>query len=141
MDISGCSSVALNGSLQAVCNTSFAAVNSYNVTVFFSDTDGNYTNSDNTASPLVQVVNIATTTTVNSSSENPSDYGDTAIFIAEVTSNTPGSGTPTGVVDFTSDGVSIPGCSANVLNNIGRLRVRHRDSWSRLRRHRRHLHQ
>ena len=118
-DISGCGSVAIDGSLQAVCNTSFASVDSYNITVVFTDSDGNYTNSDNTASPLVQVVNIATTTTVNFSNENPSVYGDTAVFIAEVASNTPGSGTPTGVVDFTSDGVSIPGCSANVLNNLG----------------------
>jgi hypothetical protein len=117
--ISGCGSVAINSSLQAVCDTSFAAVNSYTITVFFTDSDANYTNSDNTASPLVQVVDIATTTTVISSNENPTTYGDTAIFIAQVTSNTPGSGTPTGDVDFTSDGVSIPGCSANVLNNLG----------------------
>jgi hypothetical protein len=116
VDISGCASVAINGSLQAVCNTSFATVNSDTITVFFTDSDGNYSNSDNTGSPLVQVVDIATTTTSNTSSENPSTYGDNVIFTATVTSNTPGSGNPTGVVDFTSDGVSIAGCSANALN-------------------------
>ena len=117
--IGGCASVAINSSQQAVCTTSFAAVNSYSITAFFTDTDGNFTNSDNTASPLAQVVNIATTTTVLGSNVNPTVYGGTAVFIAQVASNTPGSGTPTGAVDFTSDGVSIPGCSANVLNNLG----------------------
>ncbi len=118
VDISGCASIAVTSGT-AVCDTSFAAVNTYTITVLFTDSDGNYSNSDNTGSPLEQVVDIATTTTVNSSAENPSTYGEAVDFGAQVSSNSPGAGTPTGDVDFTSDGVSIPGCSANVLNNLG----------------------
>jgi large repetitive protein len=119
VDISGCGSIAIDGSLQAVCNTSFAAADTYSITVLFTDGDGNYANSDNTGSPLAQVVDIATTTTVNNSNENPSTYGDTVTYTATVTSNTPGSGTPTGFVDFTSDGVDISGCSAAALDGSG----------------------
>ncbi len=119
VDISGCDSIAIDGSMQAVCNTSFAAADTYGIMVLFTDSDGNYANSDNTASPLAQVVDIATTTTVNNSNENPSTYGDTVTYTATVTSNTPGSGTPTGFVDFTSDGVDISGCSAAALDGSG----------------------
>jgi len=52
------------------------------------------------------------TTTVISSNTNPSNSSNAVAFTATVTS---GSGTPTGTVAFTANGVTIPGCGANVL--------------------------
>jgi hypothetical protein len=54
-----------------------------------------------------QVVNAADTTTAVSSSANPSEYGGAVTFTAATTVNAPGSGTPSGTVQFKDNGTSI----------------------------------
>ena len=57
------------------------------------------------AAPLTFSVNKAPTTTViNSSSLNPSTYGQPVTFTATVTSNNPGAGVPTGTITFQKGG-------------------------------------
>lgn len=51
-----------------------------------------------------QVVNAASTSTAVASSVNPSVTGQSVTFTATVSSNAPGSGTPTGTVTFSVDG-------------------------------------
>src|SRR2546426_1168914 len=70
--------------------------------------DGNFTGS---ASPSVtQTVNKDATTTVVTSSANPSVFGQSVTFTATVSANAPGAGTPTGTVSF-SDGANSLGRS------------------------------
>jgi hypothetical protein len=71
----------------------------YSITaVYSSSTD--FLASDNTTNPLGQVVNPDPTTTIISSSANPSVFGQPVTFTATVTANPPGSGTPSGTVTF-----------------------------------------
>src|SRR5207253_2165518 len=61
--------------------------------------DGNFVGSG--SSGLQQVGNQAPTTTLLSSSSNPSVFGQLVTLTAGVTANAPGSGTPTGTVTLT----------------------------------------
>ncbi|MEQ1643087.1 MAG: Ig-like domain repeat protein [Pyrinomonadaceae bacterium] len=54
-----------------------------------------------------QVVNAASTSTAVASSVNPSVTGQSVTFTATVSSNAPGSGTPTGTVTFSVDGSAV----------------------------------
>ena len=54
-----------------------------------------------------QTVNQDSTTTAVTSSVNPSTFGQSVTFTATVTANSPGSGTPTGTVQFTVDGTNL----------------------------------
>src|SRR5439155_16987113 len=67
---------ALSGGGQATCTTSSLTGGSHTITVFYGG-DANFATSDDTASPLTQTVNKATTSTAVSSSLNPSTYGQT----------------------------------------------------------------
>ena len=62
-----------------------------------------------TSAVLSQSVNQAATTTTISSNVNPSVLGNAVTFTARVSSNAPGSGTPTGSVTFKDNGVALPG--------------------------------
>ncbi len=62
----------------------------------------------------MRVTYVASTTTVVTSSLNPSNYGNSVTFTANVTS---GSGTPTGTVQFTNNGSNLG--SAVALNGSG----------------------
>ena len=66
------------------------------------------------SAPLTQVVNKDSTTTLLSSSVNPSNFGQAVSFTAVVQANPPGSGTPGGNVTFAADGVQIGGVLALV---------------------------
>jgi hypothetical protein len=93
------SGVTLNGSDQATFTTSSLAVGSHTITANYSgDTSFQASTGDDSASP--QVVNKASTTTALSSSPNPSTSGQAVTFTATVAAVAPGSGTPTGTVDF-----------------------------------------
>jgi N-acetylneuraminic acid mutarotase len=106
------SAVTLSGG-QATYSTSTLAVGSNNVVAVYSPTS-NYTGS--TSNTLVQVVNDASTTTVLASSQNPSTYGVSVTFTATV-APTVGSTTPTGTVQFTANGTTITGCSAQPMSS------------------------
>ncbi len=70
---------------------------------------GNSDFAASTSATLTQVVNKDTTTTLLSSSVNPSKFGQAVTFTAKVVANPPGSGTPGGTVSFSADGVQIGG--------------------------------
>ena len=93
------SSVTLNGSDQATFTTSSLAVGSHTLTAHYSgDTSFQISTGSDSASP--QVVNKASTTTSISSVSNPSVFGQTVTFTASVAPVSPGTGTPTGTVNF-----------------------------------------
>jgi hypothetical protein len=73
------------------------AVGTHNITISYGG-DANFNAS--TSATLTQTVNKDATTTVVTSSLNPSVSGQAVTFTATVTANTPGSGTPGGAVTF-----------------------------------------
>ena len=75
-----------------------------NFTVQVADSVGGTATKD--LSITIEVVKASTTTTVMSS-ENPSIYGDSVTFAATVSAVSPGTGAPTGTVQFKSDGVNL----------------------------------
>ncbi len=94
------------------------AVSNFNVTlhpivVVYS---GDANNNGSTSSALNQVVNKSSTSTALSSSANPSVFGQSVTLTATITATSPGSGTPSGSVQF-FDGATLLG-TAN-LNNSG----------------------
>lgn len=60
-------------------------------------------------------VNPASTTTLLMSSVNPSVFGEQVTFTATVSANAPGSGTPTGTVDFVDTTTATTICTAAAL--------------------------
>ncbi len=115
LPIAGCSGVVLvaqtNGSM-ATCQTSTLSVGTHaGITAPYSG-DTNYNGSNSTLQPA-QLVNKAATTIVLTSAPNPSIYGQPVTITATATGAFGGS--PTGTINFTDNGVAIPGCSAVVL--------------------------
>jgi autotransporter-associated beta strand protein len=92
----------LNGSGQATFATSGLTVGPHSVTAVYNTTT-NFTTSTSTPA-LNQVVNQDATTTTLASSVNPSVFTQLITFTATITSNSPGSGIPTGTVNFYADG-------------------------------------
>jgi Bacterial Ig-like domain (group 3)/MBG domain (YGX type)/Kelch motif len=105
----------LNGSGVAAISTTTLSVAAHSITAVYGGVS-NFTGSDNAASPLSQVVNQANTTTVVTSSANPSAASQSVTFTATVTASSPGSGTPTGTVTF-KDGTTTLG--TGTLNGSG----------------------
>jgi hypothetical protein len=87
----------LNSAAKATFSTSTLAVTSHSITAVYSG-DANFTTS--TSSAVAQVVNQDGSVTVVASSLNPSVYGKSVTFTATLTAAAPGSGTPTGTVEF-----------------------------------------
>lgn len=81
------------------------SVGTHSITVSYVG-DGDFNIS--TSSPISQVVNKAGTTTILGSSLNPSTNGQAVTFMATVTVNAPGAGTPQGTVNF-DDGATFLG--------------------------------
>jgi hypothetical protein len=77
--------------------TSSLSVGSHSITVVYND-DTNFNSS--TSPSLTQVVNKAATSSVVTSSLNPSNFGQTVTFTATVSALSPGAGTPAGNVIF-----------------------------------------
>jgi Bacterial Ig-like domain (group 3)/YDG domain len=97
-------SAALSGG-QAVLSTGILATGTNSLAAFYAG-DSNFNGSDNSAGPLSQVVNQAPTALTVSSSATPSVFGQPITFSAHVTVSSPGSGTPTGTVQFQIDGAA-----------------------------------
>jgi len=95
----------LNGAGQATFVTSTLAVGAHPITASYG---GDATFSGSTSSTLTETVKKAGTTTLVSSSANPSLSGQAVTFTATVTAKSPGAGIPTGTVTF-KDGSSILG--------------------------------
>lgn len=90
----------------ATFSTSLLAVGTHNIVANYNG-DGNFTLS--ISNTIIQVISQATTAIVLTSSVNPSTYGQSTTFTANV-SVTTGAGTPTGTVTF-FDGVTSLGTS------------------------------
>lgn len=116
----GSTGSALNGSGTASCTPSFTANTSpHSLTAQYLG-DGNYKIS--TSSALSQTVNKSSTTIALASSANPSVTGQAITLTATVTANGPGSGTPTGSIEFFDGGTAISTCggtSGNPVNGSG----------------------
>ncbi|MBX9462325.1 MAG: Ig-like domain repeat protein [Aquamicrobium sp.] len=93
--------VTLDGSGQATFTTASLAPGSQTIEATYSG-DTTYTGSTDT---LTQTVEQITTTTALTSSQNPSNAGDSVTFTATVAAAS-GGGTPTGTVTFTVDGTA-----------------------------------
>jgi len=81
----------------AVLTTTALAVGGHSITAEYLG-DPNFVSS--LSAPITQTVNQASTTSTVSSSINPSDFGQSVIFTASVDAVAPGSGVPTGSVEF-----------------------------------------
>ncbi|MEU9763216.1 Ig-like domain repeat protein [Streptomyces sp. NPDC047987] len=99
--------VALNAAGQACLITN--SLSSGTITAVYNGTPC-FTGSTGTATATV---NPAATTTTVTATPNPSDCGQSVTVCAKVTTNAPGSGTPTGTVTFTGPG----GLNATVALN------------------------
>jgi hypothetical protein len=86
---------------------------SHAVTATYSG-DGNFLPS--TSSPVTQVVNKAGTSTVVTSSANPSVSGQSVTLTATVQATAPGAGHPTGDVAFTDGATTITACAAQPVS-------------------------
>jgi uncharacterized delta-60 repeat protein len=96
----GSQTLASDGS--AGVDVSTIAAGSHSITASYAG-DGGFNGS--ISNELSFTVSAAdTTTTIVTSSDNPSVYGETVSFTATVVPNAPGAGTPTGTVTFSVDG-------------------------------------
>ncbi len=96
----------------SITNAAPVAAAAYTVTVTVTDSIGQMT-----IRTFQLTVNKANTTTTVTASPNPSDIGQQVTFTATVAAVSPGSGTPTGTVDFL-DGATII-CDDAALNGSG----------------------
>ena len=94
----------LNSSGVATFSTSSLAVGTQSITAVYS---GDTTFATSTSSAVSQVVDQASTTTALASGTNPSVSGQSVTFTATVAAVSPGSGTPTGTVNFDDNGTQI----------------------------------
>lgn len=107
--ISGCAAQAVSAWGTAMCPTAFATAGAHPITAVYSG-DSNFTAS--TSPILTETVNQGTTTTMVTSSVDPSVSGQTVMYTAIVTATAPAAGTPTGTVTFSDGGTTIGGCTA-----------------------------
>ena len=109
-NIAGCVAVALIAG-SASCTVS-PTVASHNITAVYS---GDANNTASTSAAMTQVVAADPTTAVVTATVNPTVFGQSVTFTATVTSNAPGSGTPTGKVAFDNGAATVAGCGAVAL--------------------------
>jgi len=104
-------SLPLNGSGQATFTSSTFLGGSHSITAFYTPSNGNFTLSDSTGSPLSHTVNAANTSTALAltSGTNPATAGQSLSFTATVT-NTSGTGVvPVGNAIFEDNGTPLGG--------------------------------
>ncbi len=89
----------VSGQDQATFTTSTLSTASHPITAAYTSGDGNF-NASAVSAGVTQTVNKDSTTTTAVASPSSANFGQTVTFTATVTANSPGSGTPTGTVDF-----------------------------------------
>ncbi len=109
-NIAGCVAVLVAAG-SASCTVS-PTVASHKITAVYS---GDASNAASTSVVMTQVVTADPTTTVVTATVNPTVFGQSVTFTATVTSNAPGSGTPTGKVAFLNGAAAIAGCGGVTL--------------------------
>ncbi len=102
---------------QASFSVSSLSVASHSVTATYSG-DNNF--SASTSTTFTQTVSKANTSTSVSSTANPSVFGQSVTFTATVSASSPGSGSPTGMVQF-KDGVTNLGSPVSLVNGQAQL--------------------
>ena len=100
--IPGCNAQPLNGAGVATCAETYGSPDSHNVLAVYS---GTATYATSTSPALTQVVDQVTTTTILTSSPNPSTFGQSVTLLATV--NPANGGTPTGSVEFFDGSTSL----------------------------------
>jgi Bacterial Ig-like domain (group 3) len=109
--IAGCGARAIAVGT-ATCTTSLGTAGPHAITAVYSG-DTRFLTS--TSAALTQVVNRGATSSVVTSSVNPSVSGQGLTYTAAVTASAPASGTPTGTAAFNDAGLTIAGCGAQPL--------------------------
>ena len=89
----------VNGHDQATLTTAALGTSGHSITAAYTSGDGNF-NASAVSTAVTQVVNKDSTTTTAGASPGFANVGQAVTFTATVTANAPGSGTPTGTVDF-----------------------------------------
>jgi hypothetical protein len=105
----GAGGVTVNGSGQVTCAVSWPTTATQTITAQYLGNAGAYY-LGSTSSALSQTVNRAATTTAVTSGPNPSVLNQSVSYIATVTATSPGSGTPTGNIEFFDGGTAISTC-------------------------------
>ncbi len=106
----------LNTSGLATFTTSTLSASVHTITASYGG-DGNFSGSNDTATPLVQIVSQAMTSTGNvASSVNPSVHGQTVTFSVTVSAVGPGAGVLTGTVTFSDQAGTL---GSGTLNGSG----------------------
>jgi len=107
-------SAPLNGAGVATFATASLGVGVHSITALYV---GDATYSQSVSPAFIQIVNKASTTTTLTSTVNPSVFGQSVTFRADIAAVSPGAGVPTGLVTF-KDGVTTIG--TGVINATGR---------------------
>jgi hypothetical protein len=107
------SPVTLTGGVATSSTVSTFAVGNHTIQAVYSG-DSIFTTS---LGALTQTVNQASTTTSVTSSTSVTGFGQSILFIATISANAPGAGTPTGTVQFVIDGTSF-GSPVSVTNGV-----------------------
>ena len=107
--ITGCAAQAVSAWGTATCAAAFATAGAHPITAVYAG-DSNFTGS--TSPILTETVNQGATTTMLTSSVDPSVSGQTVMYTAIVTATAPAAGTPTGTVTFSDGGTTVGGCIA-----------------------------
>jgi hypothetical protein len=119
--ISGCTAKVLPGTSTdlVTCVVPYANTvgGSHSITVQYLCETSTY--SARTSAVLSQVVNQAATTTSVVSSPSPSVVGQSVTYVATVTVNSPGTGNPTGSVEFFDGGTAITVCGGTTGLTLG----------------------
>jgi Bacterial Ig-like domain (group 3) len=89
----------VSGQDQATFSTTSLSTATHSITAAYTSGDGNFT-ANPASTAISQMVNKDTTTTTAGASPSSANLGQTVTFTATVMANSPGSGTPTGTVDF-----------------------------------------
>jgi hypothetical protein len=110
-NIAGCVAQPLVAGI-ATCPVTYPGVGTHAITAVYSG-DANFVTS--TSPTLTQFVDQGATTTVVTSSVNPSVSGQTLTYTATVSESPPATGTPTGTATFMDGVANVPSCVAQPL--------------------------
>jgi hypothetical protein len=114
-----CTAVTLiNG--EAPCSTSILTLGNHAISAVFTPGDSNYTTSNTSLN--VEVKNETGISLSSNATNDTTNYGESVRFTAIVTVQPPGSGTPTGTVQFKNGGSNL-GSPQNTVNGIATQNV------------------
>jgi hypothetical protein len=114
--ITGCTAQSLNGASTdtAACVITYSSTGSHPITAQYLGNAGTYAASAVSPS-ITQVVNQAATNASVASNQNPSVNYQQVTYTATVAATLPGTGIPTGTVEFFAGGTAIAGCTAQAV--------------------------